>query len=71
MDYLCYECFITPYRGSTEEALARSRLIVCPRDEHYHVETDVQLRCLHCGKGIVVDKQVRRWYGGAGAGRPV
>lgn len=66
MDDLCYECFITPYSGSTREALARGRLTVCPRDAHFHAESDVQLRCLHCGRGIVVDLHVRRWYDGAG-----
>jgi hypothetical protein len=62
MDFICYECFITPSGGGADAALAGRKLVLCPRDPRYRAVTELRLRCVHCGSGVVIDLHVQRWY---------
>ena len=62
MDYICYDCFLTPLGDSADAPLAGRKLIPCPRDPRYWAVATARLRCLHCGTGVVVDLHVQHWY---------
>jgi hypothetical protein len=62
MDYICHECFITPFSGGADAPLAGRKLILCPRDPRYWAVAEARLRCLRCDTCVVVDLHVRRWY---------
>jgi hypothetical protein len=62
MDYICYECFVTPLEGDAEARLTNKQLILCPRDPRYWAVTQTHLRCLYCDTCVVVDLHVRLWY---------
>lgn len=68
MDYICYECFVTPLSGGADAELADRKLILCPRDPRYWAETETHLHCLCCGTCVVVDLHVRLWYAAPAAG---